>query len=304
MKYISKHGLVVVVALIAAIAGPAAVAEVGVVVGSDGIIIDSGPFIVGIIDTNDPIGGMVWVPYSTTGGTRVLLNQDGYANGDGRPSLARNPVSDLPVVTWGKYTGTGYDIVESHFENGGWTTPAVIAAGVTVTLDPEPFVALDRQTGAVHIVYFTNDGAPSVMHVEAPADLSSWTTPALVSQVAEYGLRPSAVVHQGTLRVAYEVHGSSVGSIPRQIVVATSDGAGGFSHETVTSTHFGDPNRPQLHVGTGDTLWVDWVDDDDMMAWSEWHPASSWSAVQLESFADPGDRAFHVRSRIKRLATQ
>lgn len=302
MKYPNIPSLIVVA--VAILASPVAIAEVGVIVGHDATTVQSGPYVSGIIDTADPIGGMVWVRYSASSGTRVLLNENGFANGDGRPTTTRNPVSGSPIVTWGKNNGSGFDIVESHFENGAWTAPAVIAGNVTTSVDPEPYIVTDRQTGDVHLVYFANDTAPAVMHTQAASDLSSWTSPALASQVAEYALRPSAVIHQGTLTIAYEAHGSSVGSTPRQIVVATADGAGGFTHESVTATHFGDPNRPRLHVGLGDSLWLDWVDDNNDMAWSVWQPGSSWGAVQVEPFVDVGDRDYHARGRVKHLATQ
>jgi len=293
-----------VVALVALLVCPPPGAEVGVVVNPETTTLQSGPYVAGIIENADPISAMVWTRLMASSGTRVLLNEDGLTHGDGRPSVTQNPISNLPIVTWGKNNGSGFDVVESHFENGAWTTPAIIASGVTATLDPEPTIVVDRQTGTVHVVYFCDDVSPRVMHLEATADLSSWAPAVQVSPIAEYALRPSAVVHQGTLRIAYEVHGSSVGSIPRQIAVATSDGLGGFSYESVTSTHFGEANRPQLHAGMGDTLWIDWIDGNNDLAWSEWNSSTSWGGVQLESFTDPGDRDFHARSRIKQLATQ
>ena len=103
---------------------------------------------------------------------------------------------------------------------------------------------------------------PVVMHTEAPADLSSWTPPSMVSEVGENGLRPSAILHQGTLTVAYESHVSGVGNTPRVITVATADGLGELH---IRNDHRFAGRKPQqattAHVGMGSSMWIDWIDD-------------------------------------------
>ena len=301
---ISRLGKGILVLLVALALTPVVVeAEVGAVYESGISIQVSGPYILSIIEDGDPVTA-AWTRHSPLLGSRQVLNQDGATNGDGLPSVVFNPISGLPIVAWGKNNGSGFDIVESHFENGAWTTPAIIVAGVATSIDPEPSIALDRQTGDVHIVYLTDDAAPKVMHTEATASLASWTTPVQVSEIGEKALRPSAVIHQGTLTVAYESHGSGVGSAPRQITIATSDGLGGFTHETIATTHNGNPNRPQLHTGMGTSLWIDWLDDPNDMAWAMWQPVMGWGFVQIEPFTDIEDRDYHARGRVKRLVTQ
>jgi hypothetical protein len=295
--FFAMLGLVVVTSLSSGV-----VAEVGVVTKQGTDIVATGPYLMSIIEDSEPVG--LWARHTTPSGTTMVLNESGSTNGDGLPSMAVDSGNSLPIVTWGRNNGSGFDIVESHFENGAWTTPVVLAAGVTTSIDPEPFVTLDRQTLGVHIVYVTNDSAPVVMHTEAPADLSSWTSPNMVSEIGENGLRPSAIIHQGTLTVAYESHVSGVGNTPRVITVATSDGLGGFTYETITSSQGGSPNRPQLHVGMGSSMWIDWVDDMANVAWAIRQPGTGWGSVQIEPFTDSEDRDYHVRGRIKQLASQ
>ena len=298
---LAKRILVLLVAL--ALPHVVVEAEVGAIYESSTSAQLSGPYVLSIIEDGDPVTA-AWTRHSSLLGSRQVLNENGASNGDGLPSVLLNLISGLPIVTWGKNNGSGFDIVESHFENGAWTTPAIIAAGVTTSIDPEPSIAIDKQTGVVHIVYLADVAAPRVMHTEAPANLAFWTTPVQVSEIGENALRPSAVIHLGTLTVAYESHGSGVGSTPRQIAVATSDGLGGFTHETIATTHCGDPNRPQLHTGIGTSLWIDWLDDTNEMAWAIWQPAMGWGSVQIEPFTDVEDRDYHARGRVKRLATQ
>ena len=299
---ICKHFCAMLCLVVVSSLGNGIVAEVGVITKQGTDIVATGPYLMTIIEDSEPVG--MWARYSGSTSIKMVLNEDGAVNGDGRPSMAVDSGNALRIVTWGRNNGSGFDIVESHFENGAWTTPAVIAAGVTTSIDPEPSITLDRQTADVHIVYITSDSAPVVMHTQAPADLSSWTSPNMVSEIGENGLRPSAIIHQGTLTVAYESHVSGVGNTPRVITVATSDGLGGFTYETITSSQGGSPNRPQLHVGIGSSMWIDWVDDMANVAWAIWQPAMGWGSAQIEPFPDVEDRDYHARGRVKRLATQ
>ena len=296
---ICKHIRTLLCLFLVSFLGSGTVAEVGVVTKQGTDIVVAGPYLMSIIEDSEPVG--MWARHAQTSSTRVVLNEAGAVNGDGRPAVDLG--SGVPIVTWGKNNGTGFDIVESHFENGAWTTPAIIAAAVTVSIDPEPSIVVDEQTGAVHIVYVVGDAAPQVMHREAPADLSSWTPPVLVSELGADALRPSAVRHQGTLIVAYEFHTSGVGYAPRQITVAISDGIGGFTHETIDTTHCAEPNRPQLHTA-GNSMWIDWIDGAGDMAWSTWDDVTGWGSAQIELFSDVEDRDYHVRGRVERLATQ
>lgn len=297
-----KHFFTMVCLVVVTSLGGGAFAEVGVVTQQDTDIVATGPYLMTIIEDSEPVG--MWTRYSGPTSIRMVLNEGGAVNGDGLPSMAVDSGNALPIVTWGKNNGSGFDIVESHFENGAWTTPAVISAGVTTAIDPEPSIMLDKQTGDVHIVYVTSDSTPMAMHIKAPADLSSWTSPNMVSEIGENGLRPSAVIYQGTLRVAYESHVSGVGNTPRVITVAISDGLGGFSFETITDSQGGSPNRPQLHIGMGSSMWIDWIDDTNAVAWAIWQPATGWGSVQIEPFTDMEDRDYHARGRVKQLATQ
>jgi len=276
-------------------------AEVGVVTLNDPTR-SGGPYKLTIIEDGDPVTAS-WTRHSVSP-NRQVLNEDGAVNGDGLPSMLFDPASGLRMATWGKNSGSGYDIVESHFENGAWTTPATVAVGVTMTIDPEPSIVLDTQTGTVHIVYVASDAAPVVFHTHAPTSLSSWTTPVPVSSVGQESLRPSAVFHQGLLKVAYEFHASGVGGSPRQIVVATADGIGGFTYETITTSYGTGPNRPALHVGGATSMWIEWIDGENEVAWSTWEPTTGWDAPQIEQFTDVEDRDFFVRGRVKHLATQ
>lgn len=251
-----------------------------------------------IIDDGDPVNA--WRIVSAPGESRIILNPDGEANRDGRPFAVRNLISGLPMVTWGRRTEHGYDVVLSWFENGAWTTPVVLAAQVTVLEEVEPVLVVDPADGSVHLLYWQDDVWSTVMHRQAPADLSDWSPPTPVSTASELALRPSGAFFGGLLHVVYENHAGQMGGTPRQIVLAVENGSG-FSGEVVATTPHGDPNWPAVHASIN-RIWIDWVDADGAMGWTRREGAGAWDPVQTEPFGSVAERKFKVRQTIRGLA--
>jgi hypothetical protein len=253
------------------------------------------PIILGIItDEPDPTA-LVWEP-TTSSPSHIVLNPEGAANGDGKPSLVRNHVTHVTAVVWSKNSPTGYDVVISRFEDDSWTAPEPLAATPADELDP--YLAIDPADGTFHLVYWIDDTPPRVMHRQAPADLSSWSAPVQVSQVGESACNPSAVTHDGLLRVVYEAHDLGVGLTPRQIVMATATG-GGFVHEACATTWHSGRNAPEVH-SAGGVLWVDWLDATDEIGWTRQHPQTgAWETVRTEIFTTIEERDYLVRGGIR-----
>jgi hypothetical protein len=244
----------------------------------------------------DPEPGTYWTPL-TQGSHRRILNPQGATNGDGRPSTAYNVVTSLPLVAWAKNSASGYDVVISRFEGGAWTVPAVVAGTSDDELDPQ--LVVDPADGTVHLFWWVASAVPHVLHAEAPADVSSWSAPEVVSQPSEVAVRPAATIRGTTLWVAYEVHATALGGTPRQIVVASGDG-GTWSSEVVGTTLHDSDNRVGIHAGI-DRLWIEWIDDDGEMAWSRsFGPA--WEPIATEPFVSVEDREVFVRGRIRGMA--
>ena len=63
--------------------------------------------------------------------------------------------------------------------------------------------------------------------------------------------------------MAYETHGSRLGSVPRLIVMASAT-PDGFVTEVVGTSHFAGPNRPFV-TGTGPVVRVEWTDDEGVV---------------------------------------
>lgn len=284
---------VVSAAVVFLLAGGAGRAEVGVY----DMGLGSRPYELKIIEDPDPVTN-VWRPVHPGNGNFVILNPQGETNGDGRPAMLLHPITSEAIVSWSRAGTGGFDVVVSRFESGAWTVPEVVAGSPDDELHPA--LAVDPSDGSVHIAYWVNDASPRIMHVQAPADLSSWSSPTQVSQLGEVAARPDAIFYMGDLRVVYETHNSGIGGTPRQIVLATKDG-GDFTSEVVAASGHGEENLPLVHTSMG-RLWVDWIDDFGQMTWTRRESSGSWTPLQTEGFSGVEERDFHVRGLIRALA--
>ena len=245
-----------------------------------------------IIEDDEPIGSAWQTLGGSSGGT--VLNGDGDQNGDGEPSITLHPETGEALAVWAQAGPSSYDIVLSRFTSGAWTAPEVLAGSSADELDP--FLVIDPADGSVHLLYWVHDVGPRVMQMQAPADLSDWSTAVQVSSPGEIAVRPAAAFAQGSLKVVYERHDLGYGSTPRQIVLATRVGSS-FSTESVGLSYAVAENWPEIHT-RGGRLWIDWVHGPDAMAWTVWGPGG-WEAMQIEGFNGTEDRTFRVRGRIE-----
>jgi hypothetical protein len=277
---------------------PPVVAEVAVAISTHDGAGEPLPFpyvLAGLTDAGDPLGAAVWTPYNTASPGRVLLNPEGAVNGDGAPSIGRDLVDGAPIVVWSKHSPAGHDVVLSRFAGGDWTDPVTLAGAAGDELDPQ--LVIDTSGAALYLVYWIDDADPRVMVRRGNADGSAWEAPIRVSRTDEAAMRPSAVVHAGTLQVVYESHAPGAPATPRQIVVA-GETPGGFDGAILTTTHYEQASWPQIH-GSASKLWVEWIDAEGEMTWTQRLADGSWQGVQAEPFDTVEDREFHVRGRIK-----
>ena len=260
----------------------------------------TGPYVLSIIDDPDPTGA-AWRRYTPLSSvSRIVLNEQGEANGDGDPAVLYNTVTRTPVVAWARNSAEGFDIVLSHFVDGTWSEPSVLAGSTADELDP--YLALDETNGAVHLLYWVNDASPRGVHRQAPADLSSWSDPQIVSAPAEIAARPSATIASGVLRVAYESHNGSLGGTPKLIVLATDSGSG-FTSQSLGSSYHAAPNWPQIHSRPG-RVWAEWVDDVGEMNWTREDTGGGWDPPQIEPYTCTEERDYFVRGRIRSRASE
>jgi len=290
-------GLVCLLALaIPLLAGPVD-AEVGCVHVASG---PSDGYIFSIQEDPNPIPSL-WTPVATDVSiVRVVLNPDGAARGDGEPRMIDHPLTGTPIVVWSRNANPGYDVVVSRFVDGAWTEPVIVVGTPEDELDP--FVTVDPADGSVHVVYWVADGTPSptmrVWHVQAPADLSLWSAPTAVSGAGELAARPSAVFHDGKLRVVYELQ---IGDWPPYHVAMASLVGGWLPEGIVGASYYDGPIWPEVY-SSGNVLWVEWIDDVDSMAWIEQALGQPWGPLGSEPYTTLEDRDFFARGRIRSQA--
>ena len=272
-------------------------AEVGVALDASAV---RGPYLHAIVDDPTPFGA-AWTKFSASP-SRVVLNPQGAANGDGNPDFVFNPVSNLPIVAWARNNAGNYDVVVSAFSAGAWSSPQVVAGSSDNELDPRLVV---DATGAVHLFYWVDTGTTQrVYYRHAPSDLASWSVAVSVSALGEAACRPGAAIYNGVLRVAYEVHPGGYGTIPRQVVVAAYED-GTFISEIVATSNNAWELWPAARSHAG-RLWVEWIDSTGAsecpgeFGWIRWDSnVLQWGPKQIDPFATREERDFKVRPGIR-----
>jgi hypothetical protein len=272
-------------------------AEVGVTLDAGKV---RGPYLHAIVDDPTPFG-TTWRRFSAAP-SRVVLNEQGEANGDGNPDFVLNPISSLAIVAWARNNAGNFDVVVSAFSGGAWSTPQVVAGSSANELDPRLVV---DAAGTVHLLYWVDTGTTQrVYYRHAPSDLSSWSAAILVSGLGEAACRPGAAIHGGVLRVAYEVHPAGYGTVPTQIVAAAYDG-GGFNSEIVATSNNPAEVWPAVRSHAS-RLWVEWIDSacasecPGELGWMRWDPSLlQWGVKRTDPFATTGERDFSVRPGIR-----
>ena len=253
--------------------------------------IQSGSPLTSVVDDPDPTPKRRPV----TDHERVVL----YGQIEGTPSTLYTPLTRRPVAAWARKSATGFDVVVSRYHRGVWSAPVAVAASAADERDPQ--LVQDPGDGSVHLVYWIDGDAPVVVHQWAPADLSRWSAPELVSAPVERAVRPAACFHDGALRVAYESLGPAGGGDSRMIVLATRVGPG-FTSEVVATTAHPAPSWPQVH-SRGGRMWVDWIDAGGQMTWRAGRPDGGWEPLGREPFTNVQDREL-ARGRIGRRAAE
>jgi hypothetical protein len=257
-------------------------------------------YILGVIeDGPTPVTTSTWRVVGAGSSDRKVLNSQGEANGDGAPTLLSNPANGMVAAAWARNSASGFDVVVSQFTAGAWSAPQVVVGSSSDELDPQ--LVLDPD-GSVHLFYWVEGATRQVFQVTAPADLSSWSSPVLVSQPTESACRPAGAFYNGVLHVAYEVHAFGNGNSPKQVVLARFEN-GAFTPEVLAMTNNLGDVYPQVHSHAG-RLWVDWIDEEAAdgsgeIAWTRLDAQGQWEAIRYDTFANGAQREYCVRSGVR-----
>lgn len=235
--------------------------------------------VLGIIEGPDPIPQGIWEPVRDVD-PALFLNPDGAGRKDGRPDIAKDPVTGWPHVVWAYNNGIDHDIAYSRWDGDGWLETEFLTSNAVDEIDPRIYVDFE----AIHVVWWET-GTQTVRYVKR-SRLSDWGVPERVND--RPGTRPSVATWGGTVLVVAEAEGDLGG---KEIVLSTRLGQGEFEAEIVGATAGGLALDVVLHVER-DKLWMDWKRSGWEFAYSEfagddWTPATtvpwtdhSWIAVR------------------------
>jgi hypothetical protein len=244
-----------------------------------------------IMDDPDPVGRF------------VVDRTEGAGVPDGREAdVVVDPVTGERYAVWVRPAGAARsraadadanDIFVSRSRGSRWTLPSLVAR--TVESESDPVLAIDGATHTVHLVYRVVESttpatadAARIFHRQAPADLSAWSEPALVSSVAEHAAPPAAAIHEGRLFVVYGSGSLQPDSGPRLVVVAERRGAL-WASQAIGLSHVS--ARPSLvETAAEATLDAVWSDGDSLVR-KRLGPDGRWfdlGTIGVESPEVPG----------------
>ena len=285
-----------------------AIAAVLPALGEIGVIRDvsrldpATPYVQTIVDEPDPLGVGRWTRLSPLGDTRrFVLNADGDLRGDGPPSIAYDPTSEITFVAWSSVDPLGVEkIVVSRFVGDAWTAPR--RTNVSTGRQLAPALAIDND-GAVHVVYGEiRSASEAIYHQVLIGSDGEWSAPVRISPPGQAASRPHAAVHNGALHVVFEIRPDEANPSSVVVSLATTSIDGIDSQPVALSSHEG-PLWPQVH-SAGGTLWIDWIDFTSgdpfigEMAWTKALDSGNWDAVRYEPFYGEEELEYRVRGWI------
>ncbi len=162
---------------------------------------------------------------SESSAQRILLNESGALRADGVPSLAVHPLTGLPWAVWSFNENGDYELAVSYFDGYDWSSPILLGSAPNGADDLQPQMQ------------FSPDGRPLITWWRMSPDGSSqsvwfttrqsgtWMPPVQLSSAREKARRPSLLLDDDALIVAYETdHGVRIRRFPAEAPMV-----GGFS---------------------------------------------------------------------------
>jgi hypothetical protein len=244
--------------------------------------------VLGIIEGPDPIPQGIWEPVRDVDPV-LFLNPEGDGRGDGRPSVAMDPVTKWPHVVWAYNNGVDHDIAYSRWDGDGWLETKFLTSSAADEIDPRIHVDGD----ATYVVWWEKD-ARAIRFVKRPR-LGAWGVSEQVNEQPE--MRPSVATWGGTVRVAAETEGGHGG---KNIILSTRHGPSDFDAEIVAANPDDLALDVVLHVER-DVLWMDWTRSGTEFAYSEF-AGDAWTPVATLPWTDHSWTALEeARLRVRSL---
>jgi hypothetical protein len=214
--------------------------------------------LMGITEGPDPMGPLLWQPIRDEGDSDEMLNPDGAARLDGRPTIEFVAGVARPLVAWAFNVGTDHDIAFSEWNGESWDETEFLTATTADEVDPR--LQVDAQ-GNAHLVWWETGPVERIWVTSRPAGKESWN-PAIA--VIEDGRRPTVASDGVAVCIAFERHAPAGG---QELVLATDQGDGSFALQIVARTSRNEALDSLLHV-EGGRIWLDWKNSETTLAYS------------------------------------
>lgn len=212
--------------------------------------------------------------------------------GSGGWYIVSNPTNDNPEAVWSAKgdSDCSYEIRYSYLDGTEWAPSTALTSDSIDDFDPK--LAFDSN-GNRKVVWWSDEDYDRIKYSTLPASGGSWSTPESVSCSSESCRYPSIVVHGGKVYISYERINPSGG---RSVLTSTEDGISPWPENHVSTTQRTTQLETEIHSSNGH-LWVDWIDSDDYLGYSE-YVNGSWETPQYESYLGENDIA-DGRQRIR-----
>jgi len=209
----------------------------------------------------------------------LVLNPSGDDNGDGPAAWAIDPATGNPVVAWAWWDGHDHEIVVSRWTGTAWSEKDRLTDDELDDVDPAVTVTA---AGTVRVTWWrTENGHRAVYYLDLGTRADG---PEVVTPLPRSGSRPGLALVDGDVAVAFQHEESAV----REVRVAWR--SSGWDDELVSATTYSGPAGDgdidvRIHSLAGH-VWVDWVDAEGILAWSERDAVSGeWSAPSSEPYS-------------------
>ena len=237
--------------------------------------------LVQLLPTEDGSGPHPWSRQRLHVPDAWILNPGGDDNGDGPPATAVTPGTGAPQVCWARFDGNDHEIVISRWDGSAWTSPRPITDDDEEDLDPDLVV---DESGTRHVTWW-KPGDTRVRYASV-SDTEGSPRVEIVTEPPAQGTRPSIALFAGSAWVAWQVDVAD----HVDVRVSRRRAADDWSPATTvgSATWAGPAGDGALDVqvhSLGGHLWIDWVDDPGVLAFSEYDPGTgTWSAEEHQAY--------------------
>jgi hypothetical protein len=216
--------------------------------------------------------------------------------GSGGWYIVSNPTNENPEAVWSAKgeSDSSYEIRYSYLDGTDWAPSTALTSDAIDDYDPR--LAFDS-SGNRKVVWWSDEDNDKIKFSTLPASGGSWSTPETISDESEDCRLPALVVHSGTVYTSYQ----RIDASGRSVLASSEDSPDPWAADLIRSTQRTTDLRTRIHSSNGQ-LWVDWIDSDSYLGYSE-HINGSWGSPGYESYSGDNDIG-NGRQRIRQTIVE